>query len=314
MGEHDYRNVIAGLGVDRHDTKWVFNQAGTIIAIDSSDDQEVFAVPGVLPPNGGAYDFAFDAQDRVWFGTMNGLAMIDYRGTLHDPSDDSFAFFTTSTNVQSVAIDPDGRPWIATSQGGGVLINGSFTMYTTATPGILSNTVSRVRIDTWGNVWFLTDKGISLFDPHRQRWSQPDNNRGLIPNLSQRNAFYTWLQLDENRRTALIGTLAGLSKFTFSETPESTLRAVRIYPNPFVRGSHAEILFDSLPSSRTQIQVFTLAGELVAESGTDPSAPFYLDQIYHKARWTPGNVASGLYLAVVLTANDRQVYRLAIVQ
>jgi streptogramin lyase len=304
-GDDDYRNVVCGFGVDRSDTKWTFNQAGSIIAIDSSGQQEVFAVPGVLAPSGGGYDFAFDARGRAWFGTMNGVGMIDVRGTLHDRDDDSLAFFTASTNVPSVAVDAEDRVWIATSQGGAMLENGAFRFYTTANSGILGNDVSRVRVDSWGNVWFLTDKGLSMFDTRNRRWSEPDNNRGLIPNLSLRTGFYTWLDLNEDRSSVLVGTLSGLNRFQFEVPTESSAAYVEIYPNPFIQGVHREVVFDRLPGG-SWVQIFTLSGELVAE--------FPANETYHRAAWEPRRVASGLYVAVVRAGNQRRVYRVALVK
>jgi streptogramin lyase len=304
-GDNDYRNVVCGLGIDGRDTKWVFNQAGSIVAVDSSDQQEVFNVPGVQAPSGGGYDFAFDSRGRVWFGTMNGVGMIDTRGTLHDLSDDSLAFFTTSTNVPSVEVDQLDRVWIASSQGGAVLENGSFRFYTTANSGILGNDVSRVRVDSWGNIWFLTDKGLSVFDPRNRRWSEPDNNRGLIPNLNLRVGFYSWLDLNEDRNSVLVGTLSGLSQFRFEVQAESSTRGVAIYPNPFIQGVHREMVFDSLPG-QAWIQIYTISGELVAE--------FAANETYHRAAWEPARAASGLYLAVVRAGGERSVYRIALVK
>jgi len=304
-GSWDLRNVVCGFGVDRSDTKWTLNQAGSIIAVDSNYQQEVFAVPGVLAPSGGGYDFAFDTRGRAWFGTMNGVGMIDTRGTLHDRNDDSLSFFTASTNVSSVAVDSADRVWIATSQGGAVLENGAFRFYTTANSGILGNDVSRVRVDSWGNVWFLTDKGLSMFDTRNRRWSKPDNNRGLIPNLNVRTGFYSWLDLNEDRSSVLVGTLSGLSLFRFEVPAESSAKSVDIYPNPFIQSVHREMVFDRLPSG-SWVQVYTISGELVAE--------FPANETYHRAAWEPRRVASGLYLAVVWAGNQRCVYRIALVK
>jgi streptogramin lyase len=316
-GPLDYRNVIAGLGIDRFDTKWVFNQSGEIVAVDSTGGMEYFRVPGVIAPTGGGYDFAFDDDDRVWFGTMNGLAMLDWRGTLHDQTDDTTAVYNRglqSTNVASVTLDQRDRPWVATSQGAAVLENGAFRLYTTLNSGILSNTVIRVRTDPWGNIWFLTDRGISILNPGTQVWSQPDQNRGLVPNLSRRPDFYTWLTLDQEHKKALIASKFGLSEFSFDVPVETSLTALAIYPNPFVLGRNQRITFDHLPDS-SYLQIYTLPGELVT------ALP--VDQNYHRAYWLPDQglrnwngreIASGLYLAVVSTPTRRGVFRFAIVR
>jgi hypothetical protein len=86
-------NIIDAFGLDRSDTKWVFNGGATVVAVDSALERTVFQVPGLGPPPGGMYEFAFDSRDRVWLGLNVGLVMIDYGGTLSDQSDDSDTLF-----------------------------------------------------------------------------------------------------------------------------------------------------------------------------------------------------------------------------
>jgi ligand-binding sensor domain-containing protein len=308
-GSSDFRNVVCAFGIDRQDTKWVFSQAGTIIAIDSTGQQEVFTVSGIQAGSDAGYDFAFDRQGRAWLGALNGIGMIDTRGTMHDRSDDSIVFITTGTNVPGVAVDQANRVWFGTSQGAGVLENGSLRYYTTANSDILGDEVSRVRVDSWGNVWFLTDKGLSVFDPANRRWSKSDINRGLIPNLKQRAGFYAWLDLDEAHNSVLVGTMAGLSQFRYQVLAESTARHVAIYPNPFIQGVSTRVVFDSLPE-QALVQIFTLSGEHVADIAAqrNPLRGGW------EATWTPERVASGLYLAVVWADSQRSVYRFAVVK
>lgn len=316
-GSSDYRNVVCAFGIDRQDTKWVFSQAGTIIAIDSAGQQEVFTVSGIQAGSDAGYDFAFDTLGRAWLGALNGIGMIDTRGTMHDRNDDSIAFVTTGTNVPSVAVDQANRVWFGTSQGAGLLENGSLRYYTTANSDILGNDVIRVRIDSWGNIWFLTDKGLSVFDPTNRRWSKSDINRGLIPNLEQRAGFYAWLDLDEAHNSVLVGTLAGLSQFHYDIDTASTVRDVIIYPNPFVQGVNTSVVFDSLPQN-AWVQIFTLSGELLADS-RETAADIKVQpnplRGGWEATWTPPmRVASGLYLAVVWADSRRSVYRFAVVK
>jgi hypothetical protein len=338
--QEEFRNVIAGLGIDRFDTKWVFNQTGEVVAIDSNGVQESFTVPGVTPPTSGGYNFAFDARNRAWFGTTAGLAMIDYAGTLHNHSDDTLLFFnqglnSTNTNVQNVAVDNSGRPWVATGQGAGPFVapglgadslkKGTFHLYTTDNSRILSNLVISVRIDSWGDVWFLTDRGLSVFDPRSGEWSQPGANRGLMPNLQGEGGFYKWLELDEPRHRVVVGCTGGISVFTFDTSnlsADSALIHSRVYPNPFIQGHSKGIFFDSLPDN-VRIRVYTLSGELVADDQT--SANLQVSPTYHIAEWRPGpdgkllnqsgrEIASGLYLAVITSPKEKRILRFAVVR
>ncbi len=309
-GSDDYRNVVCAFGIDRQDTKWVLNEAGTIIAIDSTGQQEVFTVSGIPAGLDAGYDFAFDQQGRAWLGSLNGIGMIDTKGTLHDRNDDSIAFVTTGTNVPSVAVDQANRVWFGTSQGAGLLEDGAIRYFNTANSDILGDEVSRVRVDSWGNVWFLTDKGLSVFDPANGRWSKSDINRGLIPNLEQRAGFYAWMDLDERHNSVLVGTLAGLSQFRYQVQAESTARNAEIYPNPFIQGVSTSVVFDRLPE-QARVQILTLSGEQVADIKAKPN-PL---RGGWEATWTPPTrVASGLYLAVVWADSRRSVYRFAVVK
>ncbi|MEO0108155.1 MAG: hypothetical protein ABIK62_03165 [candidate division WOR-3 bacterium] len=324
-GASDYRNVIAALGIDRLDTRWVFNQTGEIIAIDSTGSQVSFHVPGVTPPPGGSYEFAFDSRDRVWLGTTAGLAMINYAGTLFDQTDDTTAFYSQglqSTNVQSVALGPDDFVWVATNQGAARLEADAFKLFTTNNSGLLSNNVVRVRIDSWGNVWFLTDQGLCLYDPRRKEWSQLDANRGLIPNSTRRTTFYTWLELEEDSRSVVVGTQAGLSRFLFDSQGDTTLSRVCIQPNPFITGRHKSVTFTNLPAD-VQITVFDLAGQKVLSSSS--TSDLRVNRTYRVGEWQTGpggflrdqrgrQIGSGSYLVVLRTGSAQRVLGLAVVR
>jgi streptogramin lyase len=302
-------NIIDAFGLDQHDTKWVFNGGATVVAVDSAFQQTVFEVPGLGPPPGGLYEFAFDSRGRVWLGLNVGLVMIDYAGTLSDQSDDSNTILVgglPSAEVRSVAVDGQDNVWVATSNGAAMWNGSSFQVFSTANSGILANNVYRVRVDASDRVWLLTESGLSIYDQVARNWtSYTPQNSGLIANVLGIVGFYSAMTLSNEFGLGLVGTQRGLSVYSYSVEPESTAEHLRVYPNPCVLGVHSGVVIDGLPYDATKVVVRTLAGRQVAELQVEPAR--------HQAVWRPRNQASGLYLLVVSTPRGVHVERVALV-
>jgi hypothetical protein len=303
-------NIIDAFGLDQHDTKWVFNGAATVVAIDSLLQQTVFEVPGLSPPPGGLYEFAFDSRGRTWLGLLQGLVMIDYAGTLSDQSDDRDTILVgglPSNEVRSVAVDREDNVWVATSNGAAAW-NGAppFQIFSTANSGIGSNNVFRVRVDASDRVWLLTEAGLSIYDQVARTWTSfTPQNSGLIANPLGIVGFYSALTISDELGLGLIGTQRGLSVYDYAVEPESTAERLRVYPNPCVLGVNSGVVIDSLPYDATMVVVTTLTGRPVAE--------LPVEQARHQAVWRPHDCASGLYLLVVSTPRGVHVERVAVV-
>jgi hypothetical protein len=309
-GDESGWNIIDAFGIDRLDTKWVFNAQGLIVAIDSIGEEQVFDIPGLVPPPGGGYDFAFDDQGRAWLGLTVGLVEIDYGGTLHDPADDRYGIRTSglpSTEVRSVATDMGGLVWGATPQGAASWDGARFRVYNEDNSGILSDNVYRVRVDASGRVWMLTDNGLSVFDPVSDRWTNyTPFNSGMLANHEGITGFYTSLDVDRERGFCAIGTQRGLSLFRFgSDSVPPSGPSICVYPNPCVLGVHPRVVVDSLPES-AEVEIRTLTGHIVAS--------LEVDEGLHRAVWEPAGMAGGLYLIVVRGPMGRRVERVAVVR
>jgi hypothetical protein len=308
-GQSSSWNIIDAFGLDRRDTKWLFNGGATIVAVDSLLKQTVFEVPGLSPPPGGMYEFAFDSRDRVWLGLNIGLVMIDYAGTLSDRSDDTDTILVgglPSAEVRSVAVDGEDKVWAATSAGIAVWDGSSFQVFTTANSGVGSNNVFRVRVDASDRVWLLTETGLAIYDQVAGTWTGlTAQNSGLIANVLGIVGFYSALTINDNLGMGLIGTQRGLSVYDYAVKPESTAEHLRVYPNPCILGVHVGVVIDGLPYDATKVEVRTLAGRQVAELSVETAR--------HQAVWRPHNQASGLYLMVVKTPRGVRVERVALV-
>uniref|UniRef100_A0A7C3EV91 T9SS type A sorting domain-containing protein n=2 Tax=candidate division WOR-3 bacterium TaxID=2052148 RepID=A0A7C3EV91_UNCW3 len=307
LGSGD-RNVVQAFGLDRHDTKWVFNKSGSVVAIDSLGREAEFYLPELVPPPGGNYEFAFDSRDRVWVGLTNGLEEFDYNGTLFYPGDDRHALHSEglpASEVRSVAVDPQDRVWVATPQGGAMWDGSRFQVYTTSNSRLLSNNLYRVRVDGGGRVWFLSDLGLSIFDVATGSWTNyTAQNSGLIPNSQSLTGFYTALALDDQQGVAVIGTARGVSVFSYAPEPDSGVSGLKIFPNPFVFGVHRGVVVANLPSD-ARVRVYTLSGMPVAELPVSPGLG--------RAYWVPDKTGSGIYLVVASSRQGIITERLALV-
>lgn len=312
-GEYSPRNIINALGIDRNDTKWVWsvrNNFGVIGAIDALGNETEFNFGIVSPPGRpGGYEFAFDSKNRVWLGTTEGLLMLDYRGTLFNPADDSWIIFREQSGlpgieVVTIACDFQDRVWVGTANGGAVLDNGKFLPISPP----LANDIKKVRVDNFGIVWFLTARGLSRYDPQTQIWTNfTQGSCQIIPNpdpLNQTN-FYTALHIDSKNGFLLVGTQAGLAKFQLKDTLEPSFQSVKVFPNPCIKGLHPSVSFESLPAN-SRVLIYSLSGKLLTELRVNPNtyrATFYINK-----------TEAGIYLALIITPFGKKVEKFAIVR
>jgi streptogramin lyase len=309
-GPSSARNIITGFGLDRFDTKWVFNGGTVVIAIDSAGEQEVFEVPGLANTPGGGYEFDFDDEGRAWVGLTVGLVMVDYGGSLHDRTDDEYRVFSAglpSSEVRSVAVDRDGGVWCATGQCAARWDGAEFRLFTTANSGILSNNNYRVRVDGSNRVWILGEAGLSVYDQIGGTWTNyTPQNSGLIANILDTRGFYASIALEDSIGTALIGTGAGLSVLDFSLPSIESAEGVSVFPNPCILGLHHGVIVDSLPDDVQAVEIRTLAGRLVAGLS--------IERARHRAVWSARDVPSGLYVILIQTPRGVRVEKVALVR
>jgi ligand-binding sensor domain-containing protein len=304
-----YRGVIGAFGIDGNDIKWTYNQYNTIIAVNQEGQEAEFAIPGLSRPERGGYEFAFDAQNRVWLGTSVGLVMIDYNNTLTDLSDDTYKIIRQGLpdqEVSSVTVDAKNRVWCATARGAAVLEGDSFQVYNATNSQIISNNVKRIKADDWGNIWFLCLEGLSQYNIYTKEWAiyTPDNS-SIIPNLEADDKFYQWLFINEKQGFLLISTKEGVSQFFYKTPRTESLTQILIYPNPFIASEHQVITFDSLPRGAV-INIYTLDGKFLTRLEANSN--------FSGLRWNPGQLSSGIYFAVITTDKKSLIAKFAIIR
>ncbi|MEO0076181.1 MAG: T9SS type A sorting domain-containing protein [candidate division WOR-3 bacterium] len=301
------RGVIAAIGIDKHDTKWIYTESGTISAIDSTNQTIEFNIPGLgllHDRHGRGYEFAFDIKNRVWLASQDGLVMIDYNNTLFDQSDDTYRIFRqglSEADINSVAIDAENQIWCATVDGPAILKNDTFKIM-----AIDADKVTRIKTDNWGGVWILTNKGLFYYNIYTKIWaSYTAENSYLLPNIENDNKFYDWLSINQEKGYLLIGTKEGISQFDYRNPPLESLSEIKIYPNPFIAKEHQVITFDSLPFNAS-IKIYTIQGEFITEIKPN--------MLYNAVRWHPTSLRSGIYLALVITEKKIRIAKFAVIR
>ncbi len=299
------KNVIGAFAIDANDTKWMWNGIN-LIALDSNDISFEFFIPGL----GGClhgYEFTFDSKKRVYLGTPNGLVMLDYKGTLADPSDDTAKIFTeglASNNIYSLSSDRKDQIWVATDRGLGLLKGERFRVYTKENSGLISSNCLRVRTDSYDRVWVMTDAGLSIFCPKEDSWfSFTPTNSPILPNWKSILGFYLSLLVEEGN--AYIGTKEGLIHFTYKkeEAPEEPLR-IEIYPNPYILGLSQKLYVESVPYPESSVvEIFTLRGKKLNINKISRLRNGYALEI-------DNSLSSGLY--IIRVREERSPYRIGL--
>lgn len=178
---------ISKLVVDDNDYKWILTRDGNFIVYNDnntisnkSDDQH--KTVGKTIGQGGLHSeancMAVDKNGTMWIGTNDGLALfyntsnIFKKGANYDasrilvPRNDGSGqadYLLSGESVISIAIDDANNLWVGTKNGVFYISNNGLTEYhhfTMDNSPLLSNNVQSIAIDSEGNVFFATDKGI----------------------------------------------------------------------------------------------------------------------------------------------------------
>lgn len=299
------KGVVGALGIDNYQVKWFHNQANTIIAVDNQNNIYEFTIPGLARPERHGYELVFDSQNRMWLGSSSGLVMFDYNNTFANVSDDIYQFIPYY-EINSVAIDSRNRVWCATDQGAAVLDGDTFRIYNiNNTQNILSNQMIRIRTDSWGGVWMLCSQGLIYYNIYSKQWhNYTSSNSSIIANEENDDKFYQWLFIDESNGNLLISTKEGISQYSYRVLPPPILTQVKIYPNPYISSQHEVITFDSLPNN-AKVRVYGLEGDFICELSPNVN--------YSAARWSPKYLPTGVYIALVIAGDKRQIVKFAII-
>jgi signal transduction histidine kinase/ligand-binding sensor domain-containing protein/CheY-like chemotaxis protein len=132
-----------------------------------------------------------DQAGQVWFGTDNGLSILEEDDTLFTNINKktNSPIKITDNSVNTMYEDADGKIWIGTNAGISVFDPKlKQTTHYTEADGLESSSISSIIADQQGMIWISTSKGIARFDTASSRFIGYDKSDGLICDVFTRNA------------------------------------------------------------------------------------------------------------------------------
>ena len=149
-----------------------------------------------------------DHENKIWFGTGNGISVYDYKDFSYINSDNGLS----DNSCNDIAVDSAGNIWAGTDNGLNkiTLISGGeyeIKIFTTRN-GLNSNSIMSVTIDKTNNLWIGHDKGLnklSLTDESVQFYGELE---GFTPLETYQGAISV-----DNENNVWIGTGDGVVKY-----------------------------------------------------------------------------------------------------
>ncbi|MGH7496187.1 MAG: two-component regulator propeller domain-containing protein [bacterium] len=256
--------------------------------------------------------------DRIWVGTNEelgnpGVSVVDYNGTIGDPSDDRHAGTLKledglrSTNITTLAQDRDGFMWIGTADGFYYWFAGAVQERF----GVINENIRVIGIDPRNNKWVGTANGISVL-------SGEDNftfQSITIENSPLVSTVITDFAFNPNNGEVWISTTNGISRLRTPFTaPKQDLSALSGYPNPFRLSAQGSRFVITNLVERAAVKIFTIDGSLVRTFalGEVPGAQVAWDGRDDKGELVPSGVY--LFMAFVSETGASGVGKVAVIR
>ncbi|QZE14490.1 response regulator [Halosquirtibacter laminarini] len=120
-------------------------------------------------------------NNNLWFGSSNGVYVRDYHTsqwsrTLVDPiSGDGRG----KAAITSIYESTNSNVWIGSNGGGVGRVKRDSIEWFDETDGLINNTVHAILEDSMQNIWFMTNRGVSIFDQQKKHITNIDEKKGL---------------------------------------------------------------------------------------------------------------------------------------
>ncbi|HMA62432.1 MAG TPA: hypothetical protein VKP78_07255 [bacterium] len=329
--------VPAEMQIDPQGNLWILNQYaqnGNVIAVqDNNGEWQHFSIQdsdGRLTHF--LVDMAFENNGRIWFASTTwnndpfshgGIIMLDYGGTLHDKTDDTWIRYDRndglrSNDVYSLDFDETGTLW--TMNLGGIQkatvteSDISFNMFNNGKYYLFSNLsfaqFCRLKTDQDNNIWFSTENdGVKIYSktgewlPLGDRGDSLDYSEGYTEENSDLLSN-TVLDFDFNERAGKVyfATDKGISVLKYRyPVMKNNYEELTVFPSPFIIPHHKQVVIDGLLEN-SQVKILTLAGQMVRKIDSD-NEQIKGRQLHWDGRNDEGNfVGSGVY--IVMAYND----------
>ncbi len=222
---------------------------------------------GNLPAT-GARALAFDAQNRLWIGTLKGLRVLYNPGSFFDPG--------TIPESQAIII----------------LENG------VAQELLYEQSITDIEVDGSNNKWIATaTAGVFYLSPNGQetllRFTK-DNSPLPTNNVQD-------IAIDPFTGVVYFATTQGLVAYKGSATaPGANLDNLHAFPNPVRPGYNGNVTIDGL-TSRANVKITDITGNLVFEETSQGGSVLWDTTAFGKYK-----VRSGVYLVLVTTDDNME--------
>ena len=326
--------TVRHMAMDQNGYVWIANPfcelRENVLAVYTADEEwfhfSTFdsRLNGQYALNLAPTEIAFDSKGRVWvgsevnahWGSPGGIAVLDYRSTLEDKSDDEWKTVPFkleaghSNTVWSLVFDQNQVLWTVSPDGVmGYYVEPDLTLRSFTDFGPYLSDVpfvegSKIRVDARNNKWITT--------PQHGLWVLLDNTTfwPSVEGINARNSSLTTdeildIYLDDDEGVAYLATSKGISALKIPFTKElDDYSGMVIFPSPYRIPSGKALIIDGLRQG-SSVKIFTATGRLVRElSATDDSVQGY------QAAWDGKNsagelVGSGVYLIAAYLRDGR---------
>lgn len=297
---------------------WVVNNGLNPVSVYAGS--QWFQIP--IPPvslNSGLDEMAVDEFNTKWFVASlnaNRLYFYNENGTLNNPGDDIYGFYSSNefssdiTTLSDMEIDKNGEVWVTTNNGVFIISNPVAVLQGQKPQprkmGIISGNLivpftessSSIAIDELNNKWigtttngafYLSEDGTTLFEQFNQ------TNSPILSN----NIVSIGVNPSDGR--AYFGTNNGMSSVnTDAVEPLAEFSDIICSPNPYLLPSNVDLRIDGLVEE-SSIKIVTLTGDVIAEFES-PGGKI--------ATWQDSrsvNLASGIYMVIAFNKDGSKV-------
>jgi streptogramin lyase len=222
---------------------------------------------GNLPSN-AVRTIAFDAQNRLWIGTLKGLRVLYSPGSFFEEG--------TTPDAQAIIILEDGVPQEL----------------------LFEQTITDIEVDGSNNKWVATtSSGVFYLSANGQetllRFTK--DNSPLPSNNVQDIA------IDPFTGVVYFATLQGLVAYKGTATaPGDNLENVHAFPNPVRPGFTGNVTIDGL-TAQANVKITDITGNLVFEETSEGGSVLWDTTAFGKYK-----VRSGVYLVLVTTDDNTE--------
>jgi hypothetical protein len=273
-GYNSSYSLLSGITIDQNGNKWLYQRLPTVL--------------------------------------MPGLFFVDSKGTLDDPSDDTWKLLSTSSGlvsnaVTAVTVDNEGSIWVGTTSGANVILNPldpESSLDRSLVIPLSGIQVNAIAVDPLNNKWVGTKEGVFVLSDRATVVASytVGSTNGKLPDNDVRAITF-----DGNRGIVYLGTEKGLASIKTSFiAPYASFQDLTVYPNPFIVSGGKTLTIDGLVQN-SLVKILSNDGRLVRELLDKSSLPGGRIAFWDGTDQEGTPVASGIYIIVAYTQQGDQV-------